>query len=65
METSDLLSALRVAEQACLSAEKEAAWAGDALTESDEEAQEAGVIRHLTRSARVELQVAIEKVEDL
>ncbi len=34
METSDLLSALRVAARACLSAEKEAAWAKDALTES-------------------------------
>lgn len=52
MKTDDLSSALRVAERACLSAEKEAAWAKDALTESvaDESVvltaqQEAGVAR--------------------
>ena len=65
METSDLFSALRVAERACLSAEKEAAWADDALTESEEDKQAMRVLRQLLLNARCGIVEAVQVAEEL
>jgi hypothetical protein len=65
METSDLLSALRVAERACLSAEKEAAWEDDLLPDSDEDKQAMRVLRQLLLNARCGIVEAVQMAEEL
>lgn len=65
VETSDLVSALRVAKSSCLSAQKEALWAQTALTESPEQHEEVESVLDTIAQAAGALQDALYRAEKL
>lgn len=63
MNKTDLQVAIRVAEKSCLSAQKEAAWAREALTESEDEHRVVEDVQQLIWKARTDLQMALDLLE--
>ena len=64
MKTDDLTSALRVAERACLSAQKEAAWVFENPDLTDQEDKRLIEIKKLLLDARCLLGDALTKTEE-